>query len=112
MLLTPINSPVHAPEAYVELYGKFITLLGDEIGLLNQVRHSYEGMPVGKTLSVQRLDLLQLIKKSHLERAKLIEQLIKAEFDLLEFKPESYENKTDSLIADPVDPERAAGAVN
>src|SRR5262245_24018184 len=29
MLLTPINCPVHAPQEYVDLYGLFITLLGD-----------------------------------------------------------------------------------
>ena len=93
MSLTPLTPGVHAPDDYVKLYTQFIESLSVEAGLLNQVRHSYENEPIGKTISATRLNLLRKIQVAHLEREAIIKQLIGVEFDLLEFQKDDQKVK-------------------
>jgi hypothetical protein len=95
MSLRPITANVHAPKKYADLYAEFVASLGAEQALLNQVRHSFEGEPVGKTISAKRLRLLQAIKTDHEQRAAMIDQLIATELQSLEFKKEAYEKQVD-----------------
>ncbi|MGE0131905.1 MAG: hypothetical protein AB7U82_27795 [Blastocatellales bacterium] len=88
MSLTPLTSPVHAPDEYVKLYAGLMISLSEEAGMLNELRDSYEAAPVGKTMSAPRLALLRSILASHQERAGLIQKLTDAEFELFEGKRE------------------------